>query len=68
MSALGALAMTLLLVVPAGAGLGLLRPAGCRRGARLSVGARLASTRAAVALTWVRPETKQYVQGGDFSI
>ena len=52
MSALGALAMTLLLVVPAGAGLGLLRPADYRRGARLSIAATLVSLLAAVTLIW----------------
>ncbi|CDI01737.1 Hydrogenase-4 component F homolog [Candidatus Competibacter denitrificans Run_A_D11] len=68
MSALGALAMTLLLVVPAGAGLGLLRPADYRRGARLSIAATLVSLLAAVTLIWARPETNLYLQVDDFNI
>lgn len=60
--------MTLLLVVPAGAGLGLLRPADYRRGARLSIAATLVSLLAAVTLIWARPETNLYLQVDDFNI
>ena len=68
MSALGALAMTLLLVVPAGAGLGLLRPADYRRGARPSIAASLVSLLAADTLIWASPATNLYLQVDDFNL
>lgn len=68
MSALGALALTLLLVVPAGAGLVLVWLADYRCGARLSITATLVSLLAAITLIWARPETNLYLQVDDFNI
>ena len=52
----GFLAVTALLVVPAGAALLLVLLSGYRLGARLNVGAALASMLAAVTLFGARPE------------
>jgi len=68
MSALGALAMTLLLAVPASVGLGLVRLSDYRRGARLSIAATLISLLSAITLIWARPETNLYLQVDDFNI
>ncbi|HRE53375.1 MAG TPA: hydrogenase 4 subunit F [Candidatus Competibacter sp.] len=68
MSALGGLAMAVLLLVPAGAGLLLVGLADYRRGARLNVGAALASFVAALLLIGARPEANLYLRVDDFNI
>ena len=68
MSGLGALAMAVLLVVPAGVGLALVAVAGYRRGARLNVGAALASLLASLTLVWARPDANLYLRVDDFNI
>ena len=68
MSGLGALAMAVLLVVPAGVGLALVAVAGYRRGARLNVGAALASLVASLTLIWARPDANLYLRVDDFNI
>lgn len=68
MSVLGTLAMAMLLVVPAGAGLWLVRVGDYQRGARLNVGATLVSLLAALVLIWIRPEANFYLQVDDFNI
>ena len=68
MNDLGLMAMTTLLVIPASAGLLLAGLAGYRLGARLNVGAALASLLAAVTLFWARPEGNLYLRVDDFNI
>ena len=64
----GFVALTALLVVPAGAGLLLVLLSGYRIGARLNVGAALVSLLAAVTLFWARPEANLYLRVDDFNI
>ncbi|MFO1421004.1 MAG: hydrogenase 4 subunit F [Candidatus Competibacteraceae bacterium] len=64
----GFLAVTALLVVPAGAALLLVLLSGYRLGARLNVGAALASLLAAVTLFGARPEANLYLRVDDFNI
>ncbi|MBK9951265.1 MAG: hydrogenase 4 subunit F [Candidatus Competibacteraceae bacterium] len=68
MNGLGVLAMAVLLVVPAGAGLALVLLSGYRRGARLNVGAALASLVASLTLIWARPDANLYLRVDDFNI
>lgn len=68
MSVLGGLAMAVLLLVPAGAGLALVALSSYRLGARLNVGAALASFLAALLLIWARPEANLYLRVDDFNI
>ncbi|MDS4042446.1 MAG: hydrogenase 4 subunit F [Candidatus Competibacter sp.] len=68
MNDVGFLAVTALLVVPAGAALLLVLLSGYRLGARLNVGAALASLLAAVTLFGVRPEANFYLRVDDFNI
>ena len=68
MNDLGLMAMTTLLVIPASAGLLLAGLSGYRLGARLNVGAALASLLAAVTLFWARPEGNLYLRVDDFNI
>ena len=68
MSVLGGLAMAVLLVVPAAAGLVLVALSSYRLGARLNVGAALASFLAALLLIWARPEANLYLRVDDFNI
>ncbi|HRC71502.1 MAG TPA: hydrogenase 4 subunit F [Candidatus Competibacter sp.] len=60
--------MAVLLVVPAGVGLALVAVAGYRRGARLNVGAALASLLASLTLVWARPDANLYLRVDDFNI
>ncbi len=64
----GFVALTALLVVPAGAGLLLVLLSGYRIGARLNVGAALLSLLAATTLFWARPEANLYLRVDDFNI
>ena len=64
----GFLAVTALLIVPVGAALLLVLLSGYRLGARLNVGAALASLLAAVTLFGARPEANLYLRVDDFNI
>ena len=64
----GFVAMTALLAVPTGAALLMVGLSGYRLGARLSVGAALASLLAAVTLFGARPEANLYLRVDDFNI
>ncbi|MDS4070834.1 MAG: hydrogenase 4 subunit F [Candidatus Competibacter sp.] len=64
----GFLAVIALLVVPVGAALLLVLLSGYRLGARLNVGAALASLLAAVTLFGARPEANLYLRVDDFNI
>ena len=68
MNEAGFVALTALLVVPAGAGLLLVLLSGYRIGARLNVGAALLSLLAATTLFWARPEANLYLRVDDFNI
>ncbi len=68
MSEVGFLALVALLVVPASAALLLVLLSGYRLGARLNVGAALASLLAAITLFGARPEANLYLRVDDFNI
>ncbi len=65
---LGFMAVTALLVVPAGTALLLVLLSGYRLGARLNVGAALLSLLAAVTLFGARPEANLYLRVDDFNL
>ncbi len=68
MNALGVIAMTVLLALPAGAALVLVLVPGYRLGARLNIGAALLSLLAAVTLFGARPEGNLYLRVDDFNL
>ena len=68
MNALGVIAMTALLALPAGAALLLVLVPGYRLGARLNVGATLLSLLAAISLFGARPEANAYLRVDDFNL
>ncbi len=67
-STLGFIAMTSLLVVPAGAALVLALRSSYHIGARLNVGAALLCLLAAIVLLGARPEDNLYLRVDDFNI
>jgi len=68
MNALGVIAMTVLLALPAGAALVLVLVPGYRLGARLNIGAALFSLLAAISLFGAQPGANAYLRVDDFNL